>query len=700
MSISQNHQLMKDSLQECKNIINDILDHFYFDNKIKHATFTEIIGALNTILLLLGDTYYVDTSEGNITRDDVIIDKIGFAKGERIVGDIHKYNIGDVVLSDTNQVQFINKGFYESGSVYISPQGKEVYPSAITQNIQADQNRVLSTVIVHGDSNLNPTNIRKNTSIFNVTGTLEERLPEQEKSVTPEKNQQIVLPNDGYVLNKVTVAGDSNLKPENIRKGVVIFNVEGTYEGSSGQSSTDSGTTDPGTTDNPTPTVITRSTSYVVPEILTVDAISNNFDTSNPESKYKHGYKEIASNAKYVSAYTRIYNMLANNYKKTTYTLNNGETYQVSLLKMVANEVKVFTESQLASVFDNDMQSVYLDDLQLKYGEVYYLYNIVRCDFPELIAPSSFQCYGYKEQEISTGSNIYIPSCVWIPARTTDDSGNKYGYFNNTQRNTYLSTIETTFKSICKQIWDTYSIPYINNVTFNDRNKEYTESEKIKIAKVIHDYILLHVQYGNFATPMDSINQTMYPAMSNTNTYQHAQGPVCASYAAAFYYCCYRWGISCIYVTGGCNNSRDGRHAWNQINYKPYAPQDSQYSDGSNWQEVDVTWDDGNKDDNKNLYYWLYFNVTTQQINNDTCYLNTIVEGTSYTPTSRKKFATVSSFASITRDGLTQNSDGSFPIEAYKNYYDGISSNNRYKRTDGKYYALSTETGAQDYGGV
>ena len=54
----------------------------------------------------------------------------------------------------------------------------------------------------------------------------------QEKTVTPTKEGSSVAPDSGFDgLSKVTVNGDNNLVPENIKEGVSIFGVEGTNVG-------------------------------------------------------------------------------------------------------------------------------------------------------------------------------------------------------------------------------------------------------------------------------------------------------------------------------------------------------------------------------------------------------------------------------------------------------------------------------------
>jgi len=57
----------------------------------------------------------------------------------------------------------------------------------------------------------------------------------QTKSVTPSKTAQTITPDTGFdALASVTIQGDSDLIPGNIKNGVSIFNVAGTYEGEGG----------------------------------------------------------------------------------------------------------------------------------------------------------------------------------------------------------------------------------------------------------------------------------------------------------------------------------------------------------------------------------------------------------------------------------------------------------------------------------
>lgn len=89
-------------------------------------------------------------------------------------------------------------------------------------NLQTISNEVLTKII--------PTNIKSGVTIFGQTGTVTELVGET-TTITPSDTQQVVTPSTGNGFTQVTVNTDVNLVPENIKDGVTIFGVTGTYTG-------------------------------------------------------------------------------------------------------------------------------------------------------------------------------------------------------------------------------------------------------------------------------------------------------------------------------------------------------------------------------------------------------------------------------------------------------------------------------------
>lgn len=90
-------------------------------------------------------------------------------------------------------------------------------------NLQTIHTEVMTKVI--------PANIKSGVTIFGQAGTVTELLGET-TTITPSNTQQVVTPSQGHNgFTQVTVNTDTNLLPENIKAGVTIFGVTGTYTG-------------------------------------------------------------------------------------------------------------------------------------------------------------------------------------------------------------------------------------------------------------------------------------------------------------------------------------------------------------------------------------------------------------------------------------------------------------------------------------
>lgn len=101
-------------------------------------------------------------------------------------------------------------------------QEKTITPTKETQEVVPDEGIfALSKVIVEAvsneiDENIQPNNIKLGVSILGVEGNVEPDKPDQTKEVNPSIEEQIVVPDTGYELSEVKVNGVTSEIDENI----------------------------------------------------------------------------------------------------------------------------------------------------------------------------------------------------------------------------------------------------------------------------------------------------------------------------------------------------------------------------------------------------------------------------------------------------------------------------------------------------
>lgn len=166
----------------------------------------------------------IDTSDATATPEDILVGATAYVNGEKITG-THVCESFPPDDPDYPDDPDNPGDVPVLNDVRVEPTGEE-FTILPEEGIDG-----FSSVQVAGDDNLKPENIIRDVSIYGVTGTADSLTDAylQEKQVTPTAEEIAITADENYAaLSKVVVLGDSQLKSENIRNGVEIFGVTGT----------------------------------------------------------------------------------------------------------------------------------------------------------------------------------------------------------------------------------------------------------------------------------------------------------------------------------------------------------------------------------------------------------------------------------------------------------------------------------------
>ena len=167
----------------------------------------------------------LDTSDATAGPDDILAGATAYVNGQKITGTHVCESPGSSGGSgEEGEDPGDDGGTAVLNDIRVEPTGEDF---TVTPEEGIDG---FSSVEVAGDENLKPENILRDVTIYGVTGTADSLTDAylQEKQVTPTSEETVVTADEKYAaLSKVTVLGDAQLKPENIRAGVEIFGVSG-----------------------------------------------------------------------------------------------------------------------------------------------------------------------------------------------------------------------------------------------------------------------------------------------------------------------------------------------------------------------------------------------------------------------------------------------------------------------------------------
>lgn len=224
--------LIKDTT--LSNIANSIRNKTGSTEDIKVADMANEIAGINA-----GG---IDTSDATATASDILSDKTAYVDGEKITGTIATKTSSDLTASGATVI--VPTGYYASQATKTISSGSAKTPATtVTKNPTISVNSSgLITASVSGTQNVTPTvsagYVSSGTAgTITVSGSATYQLAFQAaKTITPGTSTQTAVAKNVYTTGTVTVAGDANLKSENIKSGVSIFGVTGTHSGSGGGS--------------------------------------------------------------------------------------------------------------------------------------------------------------------------------------------------------------------------------------------------------------------------------------------------------------------------------------------------------------------------------------------------------------------------------------------------------------------------------
>ena len=169
----------------------------------------------------------IDTFDATATAGDILSPKTAYVNGQKIVGTVETKTTNDLSISGATVT--IPSGFYAND---VSKSINTVTQATPSININSNG---LITASVTQSSGYVVNGTKSSTKQLTTKGAT---------TITPTTSNQTAVSSGKYTTGTITVKGDSNLISENIKDGVSIFGVTGTYEGSGGSSTGDTSNED------------------------------------------------------------------------------------------------------------------------------------------------------------------------------------------------------------------------------------------------------------------------------------------------------------------------------------------------------------------------------------------------------------------------------------------------------------------------
>ena len=163
----------------------------------------------------------LDTSDATATAGDILSGKTAYANGQKITGSIAAKSASDITAS---------------GKTVTVPAG--YYASSANKSVET-ATQATPSISVDTSGKITATSKQSGGYVTAGTKSATKQLSTQAAQTITPGTEDKTIASGKYLTGKQTVKGDANLVPGNIKSGVSIFGVSGSYEGSGGIDTSD-----------------------------------------------------------------------------------------------------------------------------------------------------------------------------------------------------------------------------------------------------------------------------------------------------------------------------------------------------------------------------------------------------------------------------------------------------------------------------